>query len=191
MLFVRYGPNGPDGQPKTSDDMTDPFAAWLPPAPPPGEGGLAGLGADELSALRYVRDAALLYGGDPQQRGTLRRPALMALQRANDILDGWGTPGQKDWYMAHAFDAVNLHPAEIAVNEFFRGAGAAARGRDLHLGGTHQAWSELSAQCAVYGIKVPHGHGMGYQRYGTVGAAFEKARFGATTLRPMKSAATF
>jgi tetratricopeptide (TPR) repeat protein len=153
VRFVLYGPNGPDGKPNTADDIPDPFAGLLPDAPAPGDGGLAGPGAAELAALRQVRDAARLYGGDPRLPPDLRRAALMALQKANDALDGWGEQGQKDWYLqlALAFD-------DPAVDEpLFLGAQAAARERALNFGGVVSMWNGVDAYCAGHNLKPTRG----------------------------------
>jgi tetratricopeptide (TPR) repeat protein len=153
VRFVIFGPNGPDGKPNTPDDIPDPFAGLLPGAPAPGNGGLAGLGAAELTALRQVGDAARLYGGDARLRPDLRRAALLALQKTNTALDDWGEKGQKDWYLelALAFDDPGVDEAS------FIGAQSAARDRSPHFGGVHAMWNDVDAYCAAHNPKSSRG----------------------------------
>lgn len=149
LQFVRFGPDGPDGKPNTADDIADPFAGILPAPPAAGEGGLAGLGAEELAALRHVRDAAKLYASDPGVEPRMRNAALFALQRANEALDDWGGAEQKDWYLHLVIGTDNPFQTDPALT----GAQAAAKGRALHLGGITAFWNEIDASCAARGIE--------------------------------------
>lgn len=149
LQFVIYGPHGPDAKPGTADDSADPFAGLLSAPPEPGLGGLATLSQDDLTALRRVRDAAQLYGGGFQMPEDIRPAALLALQRANDALDGWGAAGQKDWYLQ-----LTLGPGRAGMEgPSLAGAQAAAKGRALHLGEVHALWSEIDASYAAKGIQ--------------------------------------
>jgi len=142
IQFVLYGPNGPDGKPKTPDDLADPFAELLPAPPPAGDGGLAELSADDLASLRKVRDACLLYAGDPWVDGNLRYHSFAVLQRINIALDNWGATGQKDWYLEHAFEFNNL-------NDIIPSMLAAARDRELNFGGVYPLLNEIDARIAA------------------------------------------
>jgi hypothetical protein len=137
IAFVVSGPAGPDGQTGTADDLKDPFTGF--PAPPsPGQGGVVNLPPEQLDALRKVSAAAMLYAADPRIRSEVRRDALLALQRSTDVLDNW--VGQKDWYFQMA-----LGPEGAGVEDaFLIGAQAAAKGRDLHLGGAASLWKQIT-----------------------------------------------
>jgi len=155
MQFVIYGPAGPDGKTGTADDLPDPFAALMPPVPAPGTGGLAELPADDLAALQKVRDAAQLYAGDPLlPTDPIRRTALGALQRVNDALDGWGAPGQKDWYLRLAL-GVHCTPPDEYTTGYIIGLESATRGRNTHYGDVRAMWNEIDAVCAAQKLDPP------------------------------------
>jgi tetratricopeptide (TPR) repeat protein len=153
MQFLIFGPNGPDGTPNTADDIANPFAGLLPDPPTPGNGGLAGLDAAGLDALRQVRDAARLYGGDSRLRQDMRHAALLALQKANDALDAWGEKGEEQWYLQHALDPDDPAPDGL----LFTGAQAAARGGALNLGGIYGMWNQVDAYYAAHNLKSSRG----------------------------------
>ncbi len=155
MQFVIYGPAGPDGKTGTADDLPDPFTPLMPPVPAPGTGGYAEFSPDDLAALQKVRDAALLYAGDPLlPSDQIRRNALGALQRVNDALDSWGAPGQKDWYVRLALGIDCLPPDEYTTG-YLIGAESAARGRDCNYGGVRALWAEIDGLCAANKIDPP------------------------------------
>jgi tetratricopeptide (TPR) repeat protein len=153
MQFVIYGPNGPDGIPKTTDDLADPFAPFLT-VPPPGEGGLAGIDPDGLSMLRKVRDAGRLYAGDPLTQVDIRRNALAALERSTMALDGWGEPGQVEWYLRLALGLGCPAPDEYTTG-YLSGLYYASRGRGNNYGGINAMWSQFDALCAAHNIVLP------------------------------------
>jgi tetratricopeptide (TPR) repeat protein len=156
MQFVIYGPNGPDAKPGTADDLPDPFALWLTNVPPPGEGGMANLPADDLANLKKVRAAAALYTGDPLLPSDgVRRTAVSALQRTLIALDGWGAPGQKDWYVRLALGLGCPPPDEYTANTYLSGAAYAARGRGLNYAGLTALWTEIDADCKAAGLALP------------------------------------
>lgn len=156
MQFVIFGPNGPDGKPGTPDDLPDPFVQWLPTTPPVGEGGMSEMSADDLATLKKVRDAAQLYAGDPiLPTDGPRRTGLGALQRLNIALDGWGAPGQKDWYLRLALGLGCPPPDEYTANTYLAGAAYAARGRGLNYGGVIALWSEIDADCKANHLELP------------------------------------
>ena len=153
IQFVAWGPNGPDGSAGTADDLSDPFAQWLPSAPATGEGGLAGFSPGELATLRQVRDAAQLYSGDPFVPEEVRHGALSALQRVSQALGDWGDPGRKDWYLSRALPASAPAPDGQSRQLLLRGAELAARGGNLHLGGVHDLWREIDPKLAAEGLQ--------------------------------------
>ncbi len=151
VQFVIFGPNGKDGKPNTPDDLTDPFAEWLPAAPAPGEGGLADPSADDLATLRKVRDACALYAGDSLLEDyLLRYHAFAVLHRTHIALDDWGIAGQKDWYLQYAFEFGNL-------TEVLPCTLAAARDRALHFGGVYPLLDEIDAKLAAQDVKPKNG----------------------------------
>jgi len=149
LQFLAFGPNNTDEKSNTEDKREDPFADILPAPPAVGEGGLAALSATDLAALRHLRDAAKLYAGDPWVEIRIRRLAIIALQRANEALDDWGSAGQKDWYLQLALTSNTGYETESSLI----GAQAAAKGRDLHLGGIAALWNEIDTYCAAHGIE--------------------------------------
>ena len=149
LQFLAFGPNKPDEKSNTEGNREDPFADILPAPSATGEGGLAALSAEDLAALRHLRDAAKLYAGDPWVEIRVRRPAIIALQRVNEALDDWAGAGQKDWYLQLAFATDAARETESALI----GAQATAKGRDLHLGGIAALWNDIDAYCAAHGIE--------------------------------------
>jgi len=159
MRFVQFGPNGPDGLPKTADDIADPFPEFLPAPPAPGQGGLAGMSKDDLAVLRQVQEAARLYTADIRLDCATRVRAIDALARTNDALDDWAAPGQRDWYFQLAQLPTDARmPPRFSLSphiegRLFYGAQTAARGRALHFGGAHLLWHAIDAYCIAQGIK--------------------------------------
>lgn len=149
IQYVTFGPNGPDGKAGTSDDIADPFAQLNSGAPAPGDGGLAGLSAEDIAALRKVRETCELYSGDPSVDGFTRMLSFISLHRANSALDNWGAAGQRDWYLRCALEFNDL-------NEVIPCTLAAARGRDLHFGGVYPLLAEIDARIAK-GPKLTNG----------------------------------
>lgn len=188
IQFIVFGPDGPDGIQNTADDIADPFAKWIPPAPPVGEGGMAGLSAEDITALRKVRDAAKLYVQDPWVNGRIRYNFRRALQRSNDALDNWGEAGQKEWYLQLAFTkgAVNVDDGLL------EGAQAAARCRSLHFGAVYGVRKQIDAYCVAQGIKPTDGmvrsSGADFK---ALCAALQQIRFEEGNLKPLKSPASF
>jgi hypothetical protein len=187
IQFVLFGPDGPDGKPNTDDDITDPFAGLETAPPAAGEGGLAGLGAEELAALRHVRDAAKLYAGDPSVDSRLRQPAIAALQRANEALDDWGGAEQKDWYLHRVIEADK--PSQ--TDSLWTGAQAAAKGRALHLGGITAFWNEVDARCAAQGIEPAPPMVNSRRQFTTTTNALGRLESKPPASKPLQKPATF
>jgi len=182
---VIFGPNGPDGKPNTPDDLADPFAGLLPDPPAPGEGGLAGLTPDDLAALRKVREASLLYAGDPGVHDNLRFHAFLALRKTNDALDNWGIAGQKEWFFQYAFEYGNLESV-------LPGLLAAARGRALNFGGDYPVLAEIAARLAAgKGPKQPNGIEKAREQFNQMIDPLQKINFPKSALSPLKQPASF
>jgi len=192
VQFVIFGPNGPDGKPGTADDLADPFAPWLPAPPAAGEGGLSGVDAGSLAPLRQVHDAAELCGGDPLLYAEARRNALKALLRSTSALDGWGAPGQKDWYLGRALGLGGMPPPDGATRGLLlTGAELSARGRACHLGGIHALWSEIYADCAATNIPFDKALDAARAQFDKTCATLEHIPFPQPDLKPLKTPATF
>jgi tetratricopeptide (TPR) repeat protein len=191
MQFVIYGPAGPDGKAGTSDDIPDPFASLMPPVPSPGSGGYAGFSPDDLATLEKVRDAAQLYAGDPLLPSDgIRRNALSALQRLNDALDGWGAPGQKDWYLRLALGIGCLPPDEYTTG-YLIGAESAARGRGNNYGGVRALWTEIDSLCATNKIDPPKHLGDLTKQFEGVCKNLGQIQFPKPSYNLLKNPATF
>jgi hypothetical protein len=196
QLFVIWGPNGPDGQPHTADDLPDPFSGLLPAPPAPDQGGLSGLSTNDLAAVRHVRDAAQILVADPLLPLKVRDPAVRALQRANEALDGWGTPGQLEWYRRRLFNSA-IQPligdpaSELVALTLLDEAVAAARDRSLHLGGMRAFWNEVEARCAALRIDKAHTLVVARERNSQITNALSRARFALVVPVPLKKPATF
>lgn len=186
LQFVIFGPNGPDGKPNTGDDLADPFAGILPPPPEGGEGGLAGLSAGDLSALRHLLDAAKLYAADPWLRPDQRRCALLAMQRSNDALDNWGGPGQKEWYLQIVSSAEDPGVASYSLS----GAIGAAKGRALHLDGIQSFFNDLDAWCASRNIGPTDPMVKARKQWATVCVNLNKNSPQKSNLKPLTSPRT-
>jgi len=185
ISFLVFGASGPDGKPGTPDDVTDPFAKLLPAPPPVGEGGLAQLSPEDLATLRQVRDAAQLYAGDPLLVSETRRAALTALMRATCALDGWGAPGQKDWYLQLA---LRPHSDEQIL---LTGAELAAKGRELNFGPVQALWIEVDAAVAARNLAPSKGRDEVRKQFGILCDSFNKIPFPKTAPKPLKAPAKF
>lgn len=201
LQFVIYGPDGPDGIPRTADDIADPFAQYLPATPAPGEGGLTGLSADDLQVLRKVRDAARLYAEDSFIPTDVRIPAFAALCRSNDALDDWGAPGQTDCYLrlfkqvleaqkASGFQ-VDQFPYLVLEGKLLESAQVSAKSRALHLGGIHGLWKALDAYCAAQGIKSTQAMKNARIQFESLCTALNNTIFPKTIPAPLKAPAVF
>lgn len=184
--FLLSGPEGPDGKPGTPDDLKDPFAGF-PSPPPAGQGGLAGIPAAELEALRKIHAAASLYAGDYRMRPEMRRDALQAMQRSNDALDSWGAPGQKDWYLQQLPGAGGAGVEDSLVI----GAQAAAKGRTLHFGGAVNLWKEIDGQIASNGLVASKGIERAKKQFDSLSNALRKIRARKPGFKPLAKPATF
>jgi hypothetical protein len=191
MQFVIYGLAGPDGKTGTPDDLPDPFKPLMPPVPAPGTGGYAEFSPDDLALLQKVRDAAQLYAGDPLlPSDQIRRNALAALQRVNDALDGWGAPGQKDWYVRLAL-GINCLPPDEYTTGYLSGAQCAARGRDCNYGGVRALWTGITALCAANQIDPPKHLGDFTKQFDGVCTNLGQIQFPKPTYGLLKNPATF
>ena len=197
LPFVVFGPKGPDGKPNTADDIADPFADFLPAPPAPGEGGLAGLSAENLNVLRQVHDAARLYAADPCLPGGIRLAGLLALARSNDALDNWGAPGQKDGYLQMAPWPWGVKKAQRSTNDrvleyqLLCGAQTAARGRALHFGGVYPLWNAIDAYGAAQGIKPTEGMDRARKQFGDACAGLNRTHFQVPPLKMLNKPASF
>jgi hypothetical protein len=191
LQFVIFGPNGPDGKPGTADDLPDPFKAYLTDVPPPGEGGMSGMPADDLATLKKVRDAAELYAGDPVlQSDGIRRQGLTVLERLNIALDGWGAPGQKDWYLRLGLGLGCPPPDEYTAITYLTDAAYAARGRGLNYGEIPALWAEVAADCASNNPPLPKHLTDVRSRWDGFTSSLSKIQLPPINLNPMKTPAT-
>jgi tetratricopeptide (TPR) repeat protein len=189
MRFVIYGPNGPDGKPGTADDLADPFTALLPPVPPAGEGG--DLPAADLALLKKMSADARLYAGDPVLPSDgVRRQALQALQRLTTALDGWGAPGQKDWYLRLAL-GLGCPPPDEYTTGYLTGAAFAARGRAMNYGGLNALWGEISAACTAAHIEPPKHIADIHKQFDSFGTGLAQVQFPKIAPTPLKTPASF
>jgi tetratricopeptide (TPR) repeat protein len=184
--FVIYGPNGPDGQAGTADDIKDPFAGLLPPPPAAGEGGLSGIKPEDLALLKKVQDAAKLYAGDPRLQGDIRNPAFYAYQRANCATDGWGAPGQMDWYMRLMLGIEGDPPDKYNISNVMTGAMYAARGRETNYGGVFAFWDAFDDGCSERGLEPAKEVESARERFKKFCDQFAKMKFPPIRLNPLK-----
>jgi hypothetical protein len=192
LPFVIYGPNGPDGKPGTADDNPDPFAAYLSLPPPAGQGGLSGVDPAALAPLRQVYDAARLYAGDPLLFDEMRRPALVALTRATSALDGWGAPGQVDWYLDLALGRHGVPRASSGSGAMLiAGAELAARGRSYHLGGIDAVWQAVDADSAAKNLPPDKNFERVRTQFNALRTALGRISFPKENLKPLSAPASF
>ena len=187
IQFILFGPNGPDGIANTSDDIPDPFVQYLPAAPEPDKGGLAELTPDDLDALRKVRDAAALYGGDSRLRRDIRHTALVAMQRCNDALDAWGAKGQKEQFLELAYAS----PEPEVSGPLLACAATAARERALNLGGTNAFWNEVDAYAASHDTKLTRAVDAGQREYKYFTTPLTRIKLLAPNYKLLKTPASF
>ena len=122
-------------------------SAFLPaalagqPAPPDGDGGVAGLSADDVAALREARDALELIVADEGQSDHLSRDAALGLNRIHEALNDWGRAGQLDWHLAQLSRSL---PGGLQA-ALVEGAQSAAKAREPHLGGVREFWRTFDA----------------------------------------------
>jgi len=110
-------------------------------APPDGDGGLAALSADDVTALRDARGTIERLVADEGQPEHLRREAAAGLNRIHEALNDWGREGQRDWYLAQLSRSLPGHLQAVLV----LGAQSAAKARQPHLGGIREFWRGLGS----------------------------------------------
>ena len=117
-------------------------AASAGQAPPlDGDGGLAGLSADDVKVLREAREALERLVADEGQDERLRRDAAIGLNRIHEALNDWGREGQLDWYLAQ----LSRKQAGWLQAALAEGAQSAAKAREPHFGGVRQFWRTFDA----------------------------------------------
>ncbi|MBM4041221.1 MAG: hypothetical protein FJ290_22190 [Planctomycetes bacterium] len=133
------------------------LAAALPPvaqggqaALPDGDGGLAGLAADDVKVLGEARDALERLVADEGQDERLRRDAAIGLSRIHEALNDWGRAGQLDWYLAQ-LSRRQPGPLQAALAE---GAQSAAKARQPHFGGVRDFWRAFDALARDKGLGI-------------------------------------
>ncbi len=111
------------------------------PAPPDGDGGLAGLSAEDVTVLREAREALEHLVADEGQDERLRREAALGLSRIHEALNDWGRAGQLDWYLAQ----LSRRQPGLLQAALAEGAESAAKARQPHFGGVRQFWRTFDA----------------------------------------------
>lgn len=97
LAFQKYGPNGPDGKPKTADDVADPFAGFTPKLPQPHHDWLAEQVKSLVDGRKHQNAgyACLLMGEVKQALSSFKRaravcsfdgPSIEAISR--DVVAG-------------------------------------------------------------------------------------------------------
>ena len=119
-----------------------------------------------------------------------RRSALAALQRTNDALDGWGAPGQLEWYMNLAL-GINCPAPDEYTTGYLTGMECAARGRSNNYGGVRAMWAQIATVCAEQKIDPPKHLGDLQRQFSDVSANLGRMQFPPPTLNPLKTPATF
>ncbi len=106
-----------------------------------GQGGLAGLSAEDVAALGGVRDRLKEMILDPDQPQQVRRQEIDALARVHEALADWGTEGQADWYfqIMTTFDNEALRGLLADIAE------ASAKGGFYHVAGVRAFWKRVDA----------------------------------------------
>lgn len=116
-----------------------------------GDGGLAGLSAEEVAALRETRAMLEALAADPDESEEMRYVALEALTRIHEALNDWGRPGLAPWYL----DLLATTTSGRMVSELLKGGQAAARGGQYHLGGVHEFWARVDEIVDEEGKELP------------------------------------
>jgi len=106
-----------------------------------GDGGLAGLSADDVAALRDARDALERIVADEGQSEHLRRDAALGLTRIHEALNDWGRAGQLEWYLSLL---ARPQPGGLQA-ALAEAAQSAAKAREPHFGRTRDFWRTLDA----------------------------------------------
>lgn len=151
-MFIAWGPAGPDQIAGNADDLPDPFAGLVPPAPP-GPGGLAHLTPAEVSDLQQLGAALqtlLVNSSEPRWR---RTACARGLQRVQQALASWQPEALRELALE---TAVTSDDRELARACLSLGA-LCAKGRDLHLGGIHAFLRQLDAMCQARGAMLGEG----------------------------------
>ena len=187
VRFVSFGPDGPDGTPHTADDIADPFAAFVSNPPEPDEGGLAGLGPEDLAALKKMRDAAKLYAGDKFLQAGQRRVAFGVLERTNDALDAWSVE-EKKWYV----EISNRSERFLDWPTVYTCIQTAARNRALHFGGTRAFWAGIDADGVEdKGAESAKGMTTARKQFEVICVSLDKMAVQKSALNPLKKPAVY
>ena len=115
-----------------------------------GAGGLAGLSAEDVQALRAAADVLRGIAIDEAEGEDLRARAVDAITRVHEALADWGRPDLKAWYLGllATTDSGRLQEALLV------GGQAAGKGGACHLGGVRAFWGEVDALVAAKGLAL-------------------------------------
>jgi hypothetical protein len=108
---------------------------------PDGDGGLAGLTPEQITALRQARDMLAPLALVPSDDEGSAMDLLTGLQRVHEGLNDWGMAGQAEAYLRLAFTSRNGRVQATAI----ACAQSSAKARNYHLGGVQQLWRDIDA----------------------------------------------
>lgn len=179
-LFIAAGPDGPDGKPGTADDLKDPFAQYkLSDRTGWNQGGLAALSDQQKKDLRQLEARLVPLAGDDALEDHFRNRNMACLSRIHEALCNWGEGSQARGYTAMLSTASRGCQAAVAQL-----AQTAARGGQLHFGGTLEFWRQVDAMDPD-GSKLPSAKPVRTAFFAIV-KAFEKPPKLATKHQPLK-----
>jgi hypothetical protein len=119
--------------------VAHPALAEPPPGAADGQGGLADLSAQDVAALRGVRQRLQEMILDRDQPQPVRRQEIDALARVHEALADWGTENQADWYFQTMINFDNEALRELLVGL----AEASAKGPVCHVAGVRAFWRRV------------------------------------------------
>ena len=149
---------------------------------PDGDGGMAGLSADDVKVLREARDALEQLVANEGQDERLRRDAALGLTRIHEALNDWGRAGQLDWYLAQLSQS-HAGWLQAALAE---GAESAAKGREAHFGGVRQFWRIFDALARDKGIGIAGETERVRKQFESAADYLSKLSFISSPLRPFE-----
>ncbi len=127
-----------------------PVAGAPAPEAAGGDGGLAGLSAADVQALRGAADVLRGIALDEAEGEDLRARAVDAITRVHEALADWGRPEVKAWYLGVLATTASGRLQEALLV----GGQAAGKGGAPHLGGVHTFWREVDALAAAKGLAL-------------------------------------
>lgn len=146
-----------------------------------GKGGLAELSPQEATMLRQTRTVLDEMAADDRESEEVRAGAVADLEHVHEALNDWARPDLVDWYQRLLAKAVTPR----LQYELVKGAEAAAKAGQYHLGGVRAFWASADAKAKERGKDLGYSLLRARKGFELVCAKLEKSRPAPLAVRPL------